>query len=134
MAVPDSYRLTNYAKNDVLKEVSMNESTHTSHQVTKHDSLTEKTLVYNEKEGDQIAELSSLLMPERFREIQERLEKAVMRRGFCCLFYGAPGTGKTETVYQIARRTGRDILQVNVDEIKSCWVGESETRYVSMSG
>ncbi|MCM1311150.1 MAG: ATP-binding protein, partial [Bacteroides sp.] len=46
--------------------------------------------------------------------------------GFCCLFYGAPGTGKTETVYQLARRTGRDIMRVDVDKIKSCWVGESE--------
>lgn len=49
-----------------------------------------------------------------------------MRKGFACLFYGAPGTGKTETVYQIARQTGRDILIVNVSEIKSMWVGESE--------
>lgn len=49
-----------------------------------------------------------------------------MRSGFCSLFYGLPGTGKTETVYQIARATGRDILRVDVDKIKSCWVGESE--------
>lgn len=43
-----------------------------------------------------------------------------------CLFYGAPGTGKTETVYQLARRTGRNIMRVNISEIKSSWVGESE--------
>lgn len=49
-----------------------------------------------------------------------------MRKGFACLFYGSPGTGKTETAYQIARKTGRDIMIVNVSEIKSCWVGESE--------
>ncbi|MDE6549789.1 MAG: ATP-binding protein [Muribaculaceae bacterium] len=126
MAQPDTFRLTSYAKNDVLKEVSMNEPTHTSQQLTRHETLTEKALVYNEKEGKQITELSSLLMPDRFKEIQNNLEKSGMRRGFCCLLYGAPGTGKTETVYQIARKTGRDILQVNINEIKSCWVGESE--------
>ena len=126
LAVPDSFRLTEFAKNDILREVSMNESIHTSQQLTKHETLVEKTLVYNEKEGEQISQLVSILMPERFKEIQESLEKNGMRRGFCCLFYGAPGTGKTETVYQIARQTGRDILQVNVEEIKSCWVGESE--------
>ena len=49
-----------------------------------------------------------------------------MRKGFACLFYGAPGTGKTETVYQLARRTGRDLMVVDVSQIKSCWVGESE--------
>lgn len=49
-----------------------------------------------------------------------------MRKGFACLFYGAPGTGKTETVLQLARQTGRDIMQVNISEINSKWVGESE--------
>lgn len=126
IALPDTYRLTDYAKNDVLSEVCMNETTHTSHHLTKADSLTEKTLIFNERENEQINQLCSILTPERFRDIQERLGNAGMRRGFCCLFYGAPGTGKTETVYQIARKTGRDIMQVNVDSIKSCWVGDSE--------
>ena len=49
-----------------------------------------------------------------------------MRPGFCCIFSGQPGTGKTETVYQLARETGRDIMRVDVDKVKSCWVGESE--------
>lgn len=126
MAVPDRFRLTDYAKKEVLKEVAMTSSTNTNHHLTKCDSLPEKNLIYNEREREQIGELSSLLMPERFKEIQDNLESAGMRRGFCCLFYGAPGTGKTETVYQIARQTGRDIMQVNVNEIKSCWVGDSE--------
>ena len=49
-----------------------------------------------------------------------------MRSGFACLLYGAPGTGKTETVLQIARATGRSIMQVNLSEMRSKWVGESE--------
>ena len=49
-----------------------------------------------------------------------------LRTGFTCLFYGSPGTGKTETVYQIARESGRDLFIVDVAQIKSCWVGESE--------
>lgn len=92
----------------------------------KHDSFAEKKLIYNQKEDEQINELSSILAEERFKEVQNRLEKSGMRKGFCCLFYGAPGTGKTETVYQLARQTGRDIMRVDVDKIKSCWVGESE--------
>ena len=31
-----------------------------------------------------------------------------------------------ETVLQIARKTGRDLIQVNISDIKSMWVGESE--------
>ena len=45
---------------------------------------------------------------------------------FACLFFGAPGTGKTETALQLAKATGRDIMQVNITDIKSKWVGESE--------
>ena len=37
-----------------------------------------------------------------------------------------PGTGKTESVLQLAHKTGRDIMQVDMSEIKSKWVGESE--------
>ena len=71
-------------------------------------------------------QLNALLRPEQFDRICARLEAKGLRRGFACLFYGAPGTGKTETVFQLARETGRDLMQVNVSEIKSMWVGESE--------
>jgi SpoVK/Ycf46/Vps4 family AAA+-type ATPase len=49
-----------------------------------------------------------------------------MRKGFACLFYGAPGTGKTETVLQIARQTGRDLMQIDIAGLRDKWVGESE--------
>jgi SpoVK/Ycf46/Vps4 family AAA+-type ATPase len=58
--------------------------------------------------------------------IQTRLKEHGRRIRFACLFYGTPGTGKTESVLQIARKTGRDIMQVDISEIKSKWVGESE--------
>ena len=46
--------------------------------------------------------------------------------GSCTLFHGAPGTGKTETVLQLARATGREIVQVDMSNIKDKYVGESE--------
>ena len=67
-----------------------------------------------------------MLEEEHYNDIHARLQEQGFRCGFTCLFYGAPGTGKTETVLQLARHTGRDIFQVNIPEIKSCWVGESE--------
>lgn len=54
------------------------------------------------------------------------MQQRGFRQGFACLFYGGPGTGKTETVYQMARQTGRDIMVVDVPQIKSKWVGDSE--------
>ena len=49
-----------------------------------------------------------------------------LRTGMICLFYGDPGTGKTETVYQMARRTGRKILEADVAKLCNCYVGETE--------
>jgi SpoVK/Ycf46/Vps4 family AAA+-type ATPase len=42
--------------------------------------------------------------------------------------HGAPGTGKTATAYEIARQTGRDIIQVQVTDFKDKFVGESEAK------
>ena len=126
MARSDCFKLTEYAKSDLLSELNLNTKSKSDHNLIKPDSFPEKKLVYNLSERSQITELSSILSADRFCEIQSRLRSAGMRTGFCSLFYGSPGTGKTETVYQIARATGRDILRVDVDKIKSCWVGESE--------
>lgn len=126
MVRTDSYKLTNYAKNVLLAELDIDQMGRSQKGLIKHDSLAPKELIYNEEEKSSIEELASILSKDRFIGVQERLQRAGMRKGFCCLFYGAPGTGKTETVYQIARQTGRNIMKVDVDKIKSCWVGESE--------
>ena len=126
MAKPDAFKLTDKAKQEILSEVNFENIGKSKEGLIKFDSLTEKKLIYNAIEKTQIKELSSILSKKRFEEVQRRLKETGMRQGFCCIFYGRPGTGKTETVYQLARQTGRDILQVDVDKIKSCWVGESE--------
>ena len=92
----------------------------------KPETLTGKTLFYTVNNASQVNELHSFLTPERYAEIRARMTDIGFRSGFACLFYGAPGTGKTETVYQLARQTGRAIMAVNVPDIKSKWVGESE--------
>ena len=91
-----------------------------------YESITEKALFYNSEERLSIDKLQDMLRHETFLGIQERLKESGVRAGFACLFYGAPGTGKTETVLQLARSTGRDIMQVNVTDIKNKFVGESE--------
>ena len=85
-----------------------------------------KDLFYNKEERASIDKLADMLKQENFVGIQKRLKECGMRSGFACLFHGAPGTGKTETVLQLARSTGRDIMQVNVTHIKNKYVGESE--------
>ena len=89
-------------------------------------SITKKELFYNPTEQRQVDQLNVLLGDGRFQEIRSKMKDKGLRTGFSCLFYGGPGTGKTETVYQLARQSGRDLFVVDVAQIKSCWVGESE--------
>lgn len=126
MARSDAFKLTDKAKEEVLADLNLKDAGRSDKGLLGYESISPKRLFYNATEKSQIEELEALLSKRRFAEIQESLRKAGMRPGFCCLFYGSPGTGKTETVYQLARRTRRNIMQVDVDKIKSCWVGESE--------
>lgn len=126
MARSDCFRLTDFAKEDVLSELELQFKANADRDLINPENLAAKKLIYNAAEGEQVATLSEILTAGRFKDVQDRLCRAGMRPGFCCLFYGSPGTGKTETVYQIARATGRCIMRVDVDKIKSCWVGESE--------
>ena len=118
--------LTTKARQILLSEFQLQSSETAVAGLTKPESLIEKTLFYTDGNEGQVDELQSFLMPERYKEIRERMKASGYRSGFACLFYGSPGTGKTETVYQLARKTGRSILTVNVPEIKSKWVGDSE--------
>ena len=85
-----------------------------------------KSLFYCAEDQGQINTLQHLLEDEQLQAIRERLEKANLRKGFNCLFYGGPGTGKTETALQLARMTGRDIMQVDISSIRDKWYGETE--------
>lgn len=124
---PEYFKLTRKAKEELLSEYDLKETpSKPPKEFVQHTALVAKELYYNQRETAQIEQLSSLLENDNLKNVQSRLEQSGMRKGFACLFYGAPGTGKTETVYQVARKTQRDIMVVNVAQIKSMWVGESE--------
>ena len=120
------YKLTESAKRTLLAELNINTSAEKLADVIDPQTLSEKQLFFPKDIQRQVEELARFLQPENFQKIQERMKEKGFRNGFACLFYGSPGTGKTETVYQLARQTGRSIMVVDVPRIKSKWVGESE--------
>lgn len=122
----DAYKLSDATKRELLGELGLQNNTNIKRGLLLHENIGEKKMYYNEREAVQVTQLTELLQVDRFNEIRERLAANGMRKGFACLFYGSPGTGKTETVLQLARQTGRDIMQLNISSIKSMWVGESE--------
>ena len=121
-----SFCLTQQAKLDLLSEFKLNFADENLANVINPDNLTAKELYFNNNVGRLVDELTSLLDPEKYNEIRTRMQQRGFRQGFTCLFHGGPGTGKTETVFQLARRTGRQVMVVDVPQIKSKWVGESE--------
>ena len=122
----ESFRVSHKAKKELLSEISIPDDNEGHKEMIKHKEIIEKELFYSNGIQNQIMELAHLLEENHFQMIRTRMKSTGFRCGFTCLFYGAPGTGKTETVLQLARKTGRDIMQVNISQIKSCWVGESE--------
>lgn len=122
------FTLSKKTKKELFSELGLTFYTrsHDNFGLTRAKSITPKQLMYNPIEGEQIGVLTNLLGKNNFKNIQRRMEQEGMRTGFACLFYGAPGTGKTESVKQLARLTGRDIMQVDLSTIRNKYVGESE--------
>ena len=90
------------------------------------DKIAEKSMFYDKELSKQLEPLKENLFEEKFSELQNQLEKLAMPKGVAALFYGLPGTGKTETAMQIARITGRAVCHVDISAAKSCWYGESQ--------
>jgi SpoVK/Ycf46/Vps4 family AAA+-type ATPase len=126
MAAKDRFHLTDEVKEMILADVGGLRDRTPMAGLIEYGTIDAKALFYDDAVKRQVSSLESILSAERFPEIREMMKLKGMRTGFNCLFYGAPGTGKTETVYQLAKRTGRDLITADVTKIKSYWVGESE--------
>lgn len=68
-----------------------------------------------------------LFLPDRIEEDIMGITKAINNdRGvYKFLFYGKPGSGKTESAYQIARILNRDILSVDFERLIDSHLGET---------
>ena len=115
-----------------VKRTFFNEATLAKPQATNHRDLVPasniqpKELYYDGKVAEQMDRLASLLEPKNFAGVQQRLDEMGMRKGFAVLFTGGAGCGKTAGAYELARRTGRAVFAVDMSQLKSKWIGESE--------
>ena len=128
----DAFHITDEAKEEIFKDLGYTKEKNddktkvSASSLIKASDIDAKELFFSKEQQKQLQTLEELFEESRLHTIMESLKKKGMRTGFSCLFYGSPGTGKTESVYQMARKSGRDIFLIDVAKIKSCWVGESE--------
>jgi AAA+ superfamily predicted ATPase len=92
------------------------------------DKIVEKVLYFDENLDRQVNFIRQSLNEDKFINLQNRLESKGLPKGLSVIFYGGPGTGKTESVYQLARHSGRSIMHVDISQSKSMWFGESEKK------
>jgi len=85
-----------------------------------------RKLFFDEETNRQLSLLEQSLHEEQLKKIRTRLKQQGLGEGIATLFYGVPGTGKTEMAKQLARSTGRNIMKVEISKTKSMWYGESE--------
>ncbi|MCR5587853.1 MAG: ATP-binding protein [Lachnospiraceae bacterium] len=75
-----------------------------------------------------------LLLPDDIEENVLGITRAINSRSELTkfLFYGAPGTGKTESAYQIARVLNRNILRVDFEQLIDSRLGETAKNVVAL--
>ena len=81
---------------------------------------------------DDIMRLDKAISVERFDDVMTRLAERGFRKRLAIMLYGPPGTGKTELVWQLALRSGRDVIAADIAKMTGGYVGESERSYRSL--
>lgn len=109
-----------------VESIILTEEDENINMLTSYKQLAQRPLYFSDKTEEQVQTLTNLLHEEQLAKVRQALKTHNMPLGFCCLFYGAPGTGKTELVQQLAIATQRDLFQVNIATLRDKYVGESE--------
>ena len=133
MADTKTLALSDLVRNEFLEDVELQKPAREAHSdLVRAEAIIKKELFFNKGEEVQMARLAGLLNEENYQGIRARLAETGMRKGFNVLFYGAPGTGKTASAFELARQSGRDIFVVDMSKLRNKWVGDSEKSIKSL--
>lgn len=83
-------------------------------------------LFFNANNKKSIDDIINLTSESKYLNLTKKFTDKGMKPGLTMLFYGLPGTGKTELVKQISKTHNRAIFQVEMSAIKDMFVGNSE--------
>lgn len=94
--------------------------------------IVEKQLFFPDESRKDIDNLRKLLSQEGFLRAVEIMTRQKRNPAIQSLFWGPPGTGKTEVVKQLARESGRDLVIFDAAKVNGKYLGESEKAYRSL--
>lgn len=94
--------------------------------LTYPEDIPEKDLFYMDNIREEVKALGEYLEKDKLEAIQNRLSEKAMPKGVCIMLYGESGTGKTETVFQLAKKTNRAIFHIDIGSVISQWHGGTE--------
>jgi hypothetical protein len=116
-----------------LKEIYMNhfdqennEKKYKDMEFINYRNINDIDLFFNKELTEHIDKLESILQLDKYNEIKKRFIAIKQNCGIICMLFGEPGTGKSEVVLQLAKKTKRNILKVDLSIIRKRYVGESE--------
>ena len=94
--------------------------------VIRSGEIVRKSLFLNSEDQNNLMLFEKAVTGENYNTISEGFRHKGLPSGVVALFHGFPGTGKTESVLQIAAASGRDIMKVDISQARSKWYGSSE--------
>ena len=89
-----------------------------------NEKIDAEPLFFNGPVAKQTSTLAKALQEDHYQQLRNKIKGT--NKGFTLLFHGAPGTGKTALVKQMALQSGRHLLMADTAAIKNMYVGESE--------
>lgn len=129
----DAGAITSAIKNlDIRKTSSRPEALKKIHLLLKHHQIatTGRQLSNMDNFVSNEYSLVALNTSEKVSTIKEALmsfdAQSYKTRGLNLLFYGRPGTGKTQFAKYLANTVGKEIEIRRASDLISCWVGETE--------
>lgn len=93
-----------------------------------HSSCVEKKMFFDEGFTKELKRIEKVLGYRNFNKYQKRAKNRNVAPGMNILLYGESGTGKTEIVKQLSRITKRDVLMVDIANIRQKYIGDSEKK------
>lgn len=95
----------------------------------KNQDIEKKELFFSNDAQEEIDHLRKMVSSKGFLRVKEVQSRKKRAGSVISLLWGTPGTGKTETVKQLALEAGRDVLKVDMAKITGyCW-GATEKYY-----